>query len=65
MRVAEQRRFLLRSPSLTAPEIIAAAQAEGEDVSDLARILAAALYGVSITVPEDFRHWIRERSRLR
>lgn len=65
LRTAEQRRFLLRAPSLTAPEIIEAAQAEGEDVSDLARVLAAAVNGVSITVPEDFRHWIRERSRLR
>ena len=63
--IAEQCRFLLRSPSLTAPDIIAAAQAEGEDVSDLARVLAAAIYGVSIAVPEDFRRWIRERSRLR
>jgi hypothetical protein len=65
LRTAEQRRFLLRTPPLTAPEIIAAAQAEGEDVSDLARVLAAAVNGVSITVPEDFRHWIREKSRLR
>ncbi|HQT86696.1 MULTISPECIES: hypothetical protein [Acidiphilium] len=63
--IAEQCRFLLRSPSLTAPDIIAAAQAEGEDVSDLARVLAAAIYGVSIAVPEDFRRWIRERSGLR
>ena len=65
LRTAEQRRFLLRAPSLTAPEIISAAQAEGEDVSDLARVLAAAVDAVSITVPEDLRHWIRERSRLR
>jgi hypothetical protein len=65
LRIAEQRRFLLRAPSLTAPAIIAAAQAEGEDVSDLARVLAAAINGVSITVSEDFRHWIRERSSLR
>jgi hypothetical protein len=65
LRIAEQRRFLLRSPSFTAPAIIAAAQAEGEDISDLARVLAAAVNGVSITVPEYFWRWIRERSRPR
>jgi hypothetical protein len=65
LRTAEQRRFLLRAPSLTASDIIAAAQAEGEDVSDLATVLAAAVNGVSITVPEDFQRWIRERSRVR
>lgn len=65
LRLAEQRRFVLRSPFLTAPAIIAAARAEGEDVSDLARVLAAAVDGVSITVPADLRLWIRERSRLR
>lgn len=65
LRTAEQRRFLLRAPSLIAPEIISAAQAEGEDVSDVARVLAAAIDGVPITVSEDVRHWIREKSRLR
>ena len=65
LRTAEQRRFLLRTPSLTAPEIIAAVQAEGENLSDLARVLAAATNGVPVTIPEDFRHWIREKSRLR
>lgn len=65
LRTAEQRRILLRAPSLTAFEIIAAAQAEGEDVPALARVLAAAVNAVSITVPEDLRQWIRERSKLR
>lgn len=65
LRTTEQRRFLMRTPSLTAPEIIAAARAEGETVSSLARVLDAAVNAVSITVPEDLRQWIRERSRLR
>lgn len=65
LRIAEQRRFVLRSPSLTAPAIILAARAEGEGVSDLARVLAAAVNGVSIAVPEDLRRWIRERASLR
>ena len=64
LRIAEQRRFVFRSPSLTAPAIIAAARAEGEDISDLARVLAAAESGVSIGMTEDLRQWIRERSSL-
>lgn len=63
LRIAEERRFSLRAPSVTAPDISLAARRSGEDLSDLARLLDAAVPGTPAAVPEAMRRWARERAR--